>query len=635
MCCFVKLGSLLAGRQVGPSEESSEPARVAERKPSSSSRGRHESRGSLASEKTQSHEQNRKESQADRKRRSESQLGTGGEWSGSALSSGSESPPTVMEWAVGVGREASGEGDSEPASVRRRASSVARESRQDQARQAGSAHQERQERQERQDRVQADEKEQQTVSERRKSSAREAGVRASNMGDEQRSLGRQGSSGGEAASPRAPLVRQAASVQTSASPVGGRRPETEAGQWAARGEESDGGEASSSVESGRSAGTATSGERASRRQSSGSRRERPERTEGAGQAERARRASRSQPPPLRARATREKSSRGPGAHPAAAAPAPNSARQTPDSDQQLEHETDRRLPAAAGPRHSLAAGTQQAKQRDRPRRAISVSPSLASNVNIRHILENVAQIEGPFVEPRLALKVAMDAVESPCWSTKVEGLMALIRLVEFHQPLILNGGQLHELVGHVCDETRNLRSTVARSAIFLLGDMCAKLKRSIEPHLELIVQALMAKSIENTAFIRDDIRRALAQMVEVLTPWRLANSLMHHGASHKSAQVRRMASQFIAQIVERLGPAKCLVGAKEFGGQLIPAAARFAQDSSPFTRYYGRLILSKLMQHASFERLLRQNLAPNLYRSTSGIVESVKRRGPGELPAES
>lgn len=266
------------------------------------------------------------------------------------------------------------------------------------------------------------------------------------------------------------------------------------------------------------------------------------------------------------------------------------------------------------------------------RRAVSVSPSLATNVNIRNILENVASVEGPFQEPQLAFKVAMDALEGPCWSTKVEGILALIRLATFHQAVIL--AHLHEVVGRVAAETKNLRSTVSRSAIFALGDFSAKLKRSIEPELENIVQALLHKSIENTAFIRDDIRKAFGAMLDNLTQWRFANALIHHGANHKNMHVRRMASQFIALLVERMGPAKCLVGARDISAQLIPATAKFAQDSSPHTRYYGRLVLAKIMHHSAFDRLLRKNLVPNLYRSTVGIIESVKRRGPGEAPTD-
>lgn len=266
------------------------------------------------------------------------------------------------------------------------------------------------------------------------------------------------------------------------------------------------------------------------------------------------------------------------------------------------------------------------------RRAVSVSPSVATNVNIRHVLENVAPIEGPFQEPQLAFKVAMDALEGPCWSTKVEGILALIRLVTFHQPIFL--AHLHEIIGKIVTETRNLRSTVARSAIFALGDFSAKLERLIEPELDIMVQALLHKSIENTAFIRDDIRKAFSTMLDHLTHWRFASSLIHNGANHKNMHVRRMASQFVASLVERMGPTKCLIGAREISAQLIPATVKFAQDGSPHTRYYGRLILTKILYHNAFDRLLRKNLTPNMYRSTIGIIESVKRRGPGEAPPD-
>lgn len=282
----------------------------------------------------------------------------------------------------------------------------------------------------------------------------------------------------------------------------------------------------------------------------------------------------------------------------------------------------------AGSSLAKHSGEQQADSR----RALSVSPSVSASINIRQILENVAELEGPFKDPELALRVAMSALEGPCWSTKVEGLLALIRLASHHQQLVVN--HAHEVVIKVAQETQNLRSTVARSAIFALGDFCAKLKRQIEPELDIIVQALLHKSMENTAFIRDDIRRSFFLMSDNLTQWRLANCLIAQGGSHRNVHVRRMASQFVAYLVDRMGAAKCLVGARDIALSLIPAAARFTQDSSPHTRYYGRVILDKIMSHGAFERLARKHLTPNLYRSTLGIIESIKRRGPGEPPAE-
>lgn len=269
------------------------------------------------------------------------------------------------------------------------------------------------------------------------------------------------------------------------------------------------------------------------------------------------------------------------------------------------------------------------------KRSVSVSPSLNNNtnINIRHILENVAQLEGPFQEPHLAFKVAFNALESSCWSTKVEGILALIRLVSHHEQLV--SSHLHELLLRLSLETKNLRSTVARSAIFALGDFCLKLKRLVEPDLDIIVQALLNKSIENNGFIRDDIKKALTTMLDSITHWRLALSLLNLGANHKNQLCRRLTSQFVARLVDKMGPAKCLVGAREISAHLIPAAAKFAQDNSPQTRYFGRLILLKLMQHGAFDRLMRKNLTPNLYKSTIGILESIKRRGAGEPPLES
>lgn len=261
---------------------------------------------------------------------------------------------------------------------------------------------------------------------------------------------------------------------------------------------------------------------------------------------------------------------------------------------------------------------------------VAASSSMTASVNIRHILENVAQTEGPFQEPNIAFKVAMNAIEAPVWSTKVEGMLALIRLATFHQPLIVKN--LHDVICRTANETKNLRSTVARSAIFALGDYCVKLKRQIEPEMDAIVQALLAKSVENTSFIRDDIRKAFVCMVEELTSWRLALSLIHHGSFHKNLHIRQMASQFISLLVEKMGSTKCMVGSKDISDQLIPAAARFTMDNSPHTRFYGRKIFSVLMNHNSFERLMRKHCTPSMYRNTLGIIESIKRRGLGVSP---
>lgn len=64
-------------------------------------------------------------------------------------------------------------------------------------------------------------------------------------------------------------------------------------------------------------------------------------------------------------------------------------------------------------------------------------------------------------------------------TTKVEGMLAISRLATFH-PHILSK-ELHTVVLALVYEVRNLRSSVARSAIYTLGDLLVKMKKQIEP----------------------------------------------------------------------------------------------------------------------------------------------------------
>jgi hypothetical protein len=90
--------------------------------------------------------------------------------------------------------------------------------------------------------------------------------------------------------------------------------------------------------------------------------------------------------------------------------------------------------------------------------------------------------------------------------------------------------------------------------------------------------------------------------------------------------VRKTTAQYLSMVVEKMGPNKCLLGPRDVAEHLLPSAAKFVQDSSPYTRYYGRVIFSCLYQHPQFEKLMRKFLNPANYRTVSGILETIKRR---------
>lgn len=117
----------------------------------------------------------------------------------------------------------------------------------------------------------------------------------------------------------------------------------------------------------------------------------------------------------------------------------------------------------------------------------------------------------------------------PCSrTTKVEAMLAITRLATYH-PNILQR-ELHTIVQALVYEVKNLRSTVSRSAIYTLGDLLTKMKRSIEPETDMIAQALLHKCSENTTFIRDDIDKALMALVDEMPQTKSILSLIHGGA---------------------------------------------------------------------------------------------------------
>ncbi|KPM05457.1 protein FAM179B-like protein [Sarcoptes scabiei] len=263
---------------------------------------------------------------------------------------------------------------------------------------------------------------------------------------------------------------------------------------------------------------------------------------------------------------------------------------------------------------------------------IKTTPAIPMNANIQHILGNVARTEGPFKNPNEAVKAAMIALRDNAWTTKVEGMLAVVRLATFHPHHLIK--DQHQIALALASETRNLRSTVARSSIFTIGELFAKLKSQIEPELEILTQALMHKISENSPFIRDDVDQALQSLVTYMPQTRAALSLINFGSNHRNGHVRRSCSQFLSKLVDKMGSMKCLLGPRDIGEQLMPAAARFLQDPSPHTRYFARRIFSVLMQHPLFDKFLRKHVSPGTYRNICGMLETIKRRGVGDAPPD-
>ncbi|KAM9148952.1 TOG array regulator of axonemal microtubules protein 1 [Pangshura tecta] len=238
----------------------------------------------------------------------------------------------------------------------------------------------------------------------------------------------------------------------------------------------------------------------------------------------------------------------------------------------------------------------------------------------------------PFSKPETALTEALRLLADDDWEKKIEGLNFVRCLSAYHADVLT--GKLHETSLAVIQEVKNLRSGVSRAAVVCLGDLFTYLKKSMDQELDSTVKVLLHKAGESNTFIREDVDRALKAMVNNVTPARALCSLINGGQSHLHTAVRRCTAQHLSDVVERMGPGRILSGIKDVTDRILPAIAKFAQDGSQETRYYGRKMLFSMMTHPDFDKMLEKYVPSKDLPYIKESVTSLRQKGLGEMPLD-
>ncbi|XP_049755169.1 TOG array regulator of axonemal microtubules protein 1 isoform X3 [Elephas maximus indicus] len=238
----------------------------------------------------------------------------------------------------------------------------------------------------------------------------------------------------------------------------------------------------------------------------------------------------------------------------------------------------------------------------------------------------------PFSKPEIALTEALKLLGDEDWEKKIEGLNFIRCLAAFHSEIL--NTKLHETSFAVVQEVKNLRSGVSRAAVVCLSDLFTYLKKSMDQELDTTVKVLLHKAGESNTFIREDVDRALRAMVNNVTPARAVVSLINGGQSHLHIAVRRCTAQHLSDVVELMEPERIFSGTKDMADRILPAAAKFAQDSSQETRYYGRKMLFLMMCHPNFDKMLEKYVPSKDLPYIKESVKNLRQKGFGEIPLD-
>ncbi|XP_042629295.1 TOG array regulator of axonemal microtubules protein 1-like [Cyprinus carpio] len=238
----------------------------------------------------------------------------------------------------------------------------------------------------------------------------------------------------------------------------------------------------------------------------------------------------------------------------------------------------------------------------------------------------------PFSKPELALTQSFRLMSSDDWEKKIEGMNFLRSLAQYHPDVLMS--RIHDVCLALVQEVRNLRSGVSRVAVVTLGEMFAALQKGMDQELDGTVRALLQKAGECNAFIRQDVERALDSMVQHCSLTRSMSALLTGGLGHLNSVVRKCAAQRLSALVERLGAARLLSGAKDVTERILPAVCKLVQDSSQEARYFGRQMLLFLSSHRDFDKMLEKFISAKDLPAIRDTVFTLKTKGLGEMPQD-
>ncbi|KFW08651.1 Protein FAM179A, partial [Eurypyga helias] len=225
----------------------------------------------------------------------------------------------------------------------------------------------------------------------------------------------------------------------------------------------------------------------------------------------------------------------------------------------------------------------------------------------------------PFLHPQEALLNTLERLSSDDWQQKMKGLLNVRCLAVYHSDVLLP--RLHDVSLAVIKEASNLRSTVSRFAVSILGNLFSTMKKRMDREVDGITRVLLQRTGDRSEFIQKIANQSLRIMVENVTPARAMTALMTNGVQHRNILVRKYAAEHLLTVIEQIGAEKLLSGMRDSTALLVPMLVKLAQDRHQDTRCCGRKMLNILMSHEKFVRYLKKFVPSHDLQDVMAIIK--------------
>ncbi|CAD5121386.1 unnamed protein product [Dimorphilus gyrociliatus] len=231
--------------------------------------------------------------------------------------------------------------------------------------------------------------------------------------------------------------------------------------------------------------------------------------------------------------------------------------------------------------------------------------------------------------PHQLVDMALGKLESSEWERKTEGIRDFRRIARFHTDCLKF--KTHQISLGICAEAKNLRSQVARSAVFCLKDLFSNAPKCMDAEMDFCTKTLLLKYAESNQFIKNAVVEALDAIVDnTQNHLRCANALIGFGMQHKNPVIRGVTARSLLNLVRRAGVSK-IFEKSELCERLLNATVHMLQDGASDTRTQAAQIVHFLADHDMFERMLNKYVPDDRLKAVRGRIDKYKARVPESM----
>lgn len=117
--------------------------------------------------------------------------------------------------------------------------------------------------------------------------------------------------------------------------------------------------------------------------------------------------------------------------------------------------------------------------------------------------------------------------------------------------------------------------------------LLAFLTNNSSQSLDIIVKTLLKVGSKSSTFIREDVEKAINEMIRGVSPNKCVSSLLSGGMGHNNKDVRRLLSQCLYSIVEYHGADRVLKQlSRDVLEKFLSATVTLLTDADVGARYY-------------------------------------------------